>query len=396
MLRVGLIFLTSSLLWAPLCRAQIVRDSAGVRIVENRAPSWTASRRWQIAVRPSVSIGVEDGDEPYLLSRVYSALRLPNGQIVIGDSESGQLRFFDASGKFVRAAGRRGRGPGEFHEFSSLILCLLLRNELFVVDGGADRAHIFSTTGEYKRTIGFQHQPGSSTPGLRGCFADGTLLMRNVPVAVLRGDPGTLIRGTTQYFRYASDGRPVAKLATFPDRTRYVNHHANVTHYPYVPFSPESHGAAGARTTYFNHSGAAELERRDADGKLTGLVRWQVRRTRASAVYRRYVATELAAIPEQRRPQYAAFYAKTLPVPELVPAVGQLLVDALEHVWIKRYQLPWDAVPTYEIFDASGRWLGSISTPAHVELFQIGEDYILGKHRDELGVERIVVHSLHR
>jgi 6-bladed beta-propeller len=395
-LRPGRVVVVFSLVTALQGHAQSVRDSARVRIVDNRAPAWNASQRWEIATKPSLSIGLEDGDAPYLLSRVYSASRLANGQIVIGDSGSGELRFFDASGKFMRAAGRRGHGPGEFHEFSSLILCALPGKELFVADGGADRAHIYSITGEYKRTVTFQHEPGSSTPGIRACFADGTLLMRNVPVAVLQGEPGTLIRSTMQYFRYGADGRPLSKLAAVPDRTRYVTQHGNITHYPFVPFSPESQAAAGARTIYLNHSGLAEIEKRDPGGRLEGLIRWQAKRPRTSAVYRRFVEAHLAATSEQRRPPYAAFYAKTLPIPEFVPAVGQIIVDAIEHLWIKRYQLPWDNAADYDIFDPAGRWLGQVGAPSHVEIFQIDRDYILGKHRDELDVERIVIHSLNR
>lgn len=35
-----------------------VRDSAGVRIVENVRPSWTAGTRWRIAATPRVRLGV--------------------------------------------------------------------------------------------------------------------------------------------------------------------------------------------------------------------------------------------------------------------------------------------------------------------------------------------------
>src|SRR5687768_11995460 len=98
-----------------LLSAQSTRDSAGIRIVDNRSPAWTPAQRFTIAPRPSVVIGEEEGDPPYLLSRVYAAARLPNGHIVIGNSSSSELRFFTSEGRFVKSAGRRGGGPGEFH-----------------------------------------------------------------------------------------------------------------------------------------------------------------------------------------------------------------------------------------------------------------------------------------
>ena len=240
-------------------------------------------------------------------------------------------------------------------------------------------------------------KPPHLRAGLRSCFADGTLLTLNVPVAILRGDPGTLIPSNMQYFRYGTDGRSVAKLADVPDRMRYVNQYGNITHYPYVPFTPESFAAAGSRVTYVNYDGGAFAERHAPDGKLEAIIRWPAPRTRTSAVYSRYVAAGLdAETNQQRRAQYAFFYAKKLPIPDLVPVVGFLIVDELEHLWVKRYQLPWDTIPTYEVFDPNGRWLGQVSAPPRLDVYQIGKDYVLGRQRDELGVERVVVYPLER
>jgi hypothetical protein len=377
--------------------AQNARDSAGVRIIDNKAPAWTVAKRWRIAAAPSVTIGLEDGEEPYLLSRVFAARRLPNGEIVVGNSGSGELRFFGANGKFIRASGRRGGGPGEFHEFSSLIMCSIPGDEMVVADGGLRRVHVFTIAGAYKRSFTYQHEAAASPPGLRSCFADGTLLTLNVPVAALGGDPGTLIPSTTQYFRYDTNGRSVAKLAEVPDQTRYVNKYGSITHYPFVPFTPESYAAAGGHVTYLNYGGGSFVERRGADGKLEAIIRWQAPRTRTSAVYSRYVTAGLEAMTnQQRRAQYASYYAKKLPIPDLVPVVGFMIVDELEHPWVKRYQLPWDTIPTYEVFDPNGRWLGQVSAPPRLDVYQIGKDYVLGRQRDELGVERVVVYPLER
>lgn len=55
--------------------ASVVRDSAGIRIVENHAPKWSAATQWRLAVRPSLSIGVQQGNPHYELARVVGALR---------------------------------------------------------------------------------------------------------------------------------------------------------------------------------------------------------------------------------------------------------------------------------------------------------------------------------
>src|SRR5690606_16568229 len=45
---------------------------------------------------------------------------LADGRVVIAVMGSSVLRFFDASGRFVRSAGRNGGGPGEFRQIMAL------------------------------------------------------------------------------------------------------------------------------------------------------------------------------------------------------------------------------------------------------------------------------------
>jgi hypothetical protein len=392
----GLI-LAVALLGSRTLQAQTTRDSAGIRIIENASPAWSPTQRWQIGPRPVVSIGLDDGDEPYLLNRVSAALRLGDGQIVIGNSGSSELRFFDRNGKFVRAAGRRGGGPGEFDLRSTLKFCFHPGNDVVAADPALRRAHIFSSSGEYKRTFAFVQVPGVSAPFLQSCFPDGTLLTLNAAVGIYRNTPGALLGDTLEYFRYGTDGRSVAKLAVVPDRTRYVHQFGGLTEFPYVPFAPESFAAAAKRSAYVNQGGAPQLERRSLNGKLEAIIRWRAQRTRTSAVYARYVAAVLEQTKPQSRPRTVDLYSnKSLPVPEFVPVAAHVIVDELEHVWVRRYQLPWDTTPVYEVFDPDGRWLGQVNTPARFDVFQIGKDFLLGGQRDDLGVERVVMYALDR
>jgi len=58
--------------------------------------------------------------------------------------------------------------------------------------------------------------------------------------------------------------------------------------------------------------------------------------------------------------------------------------------------LPWENVPTWDILDPEGRWLGTIQTPTGLTIFEIGSDYVLGRYRDELDLQKIRLHTLHR
>ena len=50
----------------------------------------------------------------------------------------------------------------------------------------------------------------------------------------------------------------------------------------------------------------------------------------------------------------------------------------------------------WDILDPEGRWLGTIQTPTRLTIFEIGSDYVLGRYRDELDIEKVRLHTLHR
>jgi len=47
------------------------------------------------------------------------------------------------------------------------------------------------------------------------------------------------------------------------------------------------------------------------------------------------------------------------------------------------------------VFGPDGRWLGDVAAPA-LQALEIGEDHLVGLHRDPLGVESVRVHRLVR
>jgi hypothetical protein len=66
--------------------ASQVRDSIGIRIVENSGEVWRAGSGWQLASAPSISIGRVEGDSNYQLFRVRGALRLDDGVIIVANA----------------------------------------------------------------------------------------------------------------------------------------------------------------------------------------------------------------------------------------------------------------------------------------------------------------------
>jgi len=87
----------------------VVRDSAGVTIVENAEPQWAPGSEWRVG-RVVTSIGEVQGDPAHELYRVSDATRLSDGTVVVGNSSSGEIRFFDQDGVFRRQVGSERHG----------------------------------------------------------------------------------------------------------------------------------------------------------------------------------------------------------------------------------------------------------------------------------------------
>ncbi len=92
--------------------------------------------------------------------------------------------------------------------------------------------------------------------------------------------------------------------------------------------------------------------------------------------------------------------------PQTLPAHYRVLVDLGGLLWIERGDAPRDPLPhvaeahaqatTWDAVGTSGEWLGTIRLPARFDPLEIGPDYVLGVHHDEIGVERIRSYGLSR
>jgi hypothetical protein len=87
-----------------------------------------------------LSIGELDGADEYTFARISGIAVDGAGRMFVADNEAHTVRIFSPDGKFIRAIGRSGQGPGEFVE----PCCIALRGDtLWVRDGGNARYDVF-------------------------------------------------------------------------------------------------------------------------------------------------------------------------------------------------------------------------------------------------------------
>jgi hypothetical protein len=71
-------------------------------------------------------------------------------------------------------------------------------------------------------------------------------------------------------------------------------------------------------------------------------------------------------------------------------------VDRVGMLWVEDCSPPGTDSTTWSIFDQEGRWLSDLTVPEGWQILDIGSEYILVLVRDELDVERVRKHALHR
>jgi hypothetical protein len=108
-------------------------------------------RNLQLSSLPSFDVGRAEGAPGHELYRVTGAVRLADGRVVVANSGTSQLRFFDSTGRYLSSAGRRGGGPGEFT--GNLKLLPYQGDSLLVWDARLLRFSLFEASGKFVRTL---------------------------------------------------------------------------------------------------------------------------------------------------------------------------------------------------------------------------------------------------
>ncbi len=364
------------------------RDSAGIRIVENARPPDGSRLGWRIGPAPSASIGVLEGEEPYLLHQAYSATRLSDGRIVVANMGSSQLRVYDALGTHLENWGGRGEGPGEFTGdlarvepwAGDSIVAWFTRFETGIA--------VFDTDGDFGRSFALARGPENRFRAPRAVARDGTILS----TSYMAGSGDTVVELLN------GDGALAISLGDFPFAETYDGDRLVAYGFRFVAGFWSDLVFVGATNRY-------EIKAFRADGTLARIVRREhVPRATAPADLKLWVESWLSAHRSETPPpneeqleQLREAYGSS-PLAENFPAFSEVKVDPAGHLWVREYDFPDEdrLAPLWTVFDPAGRVLGFVDTPGDLDILEIGVDYILGRTEDELGVESIQLWPLMR
>lgn len=343
---------------------------------------------------PFLSIGVEEGETPYELDRVFDVYRHTDGRVVVSNAGSQELRIFDSTGKYLGALGRKGQGPMEFGEFSSQMLHART-GQLIAVDEGAFRVHVISQDLAFRETRRFTLYPDTPRPFFRGLASNGDWLVQAFTNGgSIRGEPGQVLPTTYQLLRYDSLGAMRDTILTLPSRPRYVNSHNGSVHFPYIPLSSEPSFVVDGERVIVVSGRAPALAIYSLSGESIGEYAWNRPQVRTADVWEEFKRGSLANMKGEDSARYAALYEKALPLPETAPMYVSVKVDGRGRIWLERFRMPGEAVRTWDVLSAEGELLGSTTTPEGVTVLRLADDILVGRARDSLGVERVQLYRV--
>ena len=411
--------------------AAVHADFAGaVQVVGLGARDQGEPLRYQVSDEPRLQIGsAHDGESA--LHRVTGAIRLPDGRFVVANAGTHELKFFDSSGVHLASTGQRGDGPGDFEHIS--LIGALADGRIAAMDMMLGRVSVFSADGVHERT--YRVSSAVSETGSRiemhGFLADGTLVgLREV------ADEGTEARYGDYPASVLVYSAPVVQPVLVDTLGQAVPFARPLPGHETLDEIQSTSGGGALSVSGFRVSSMPLLKSAAVDVRDTLIVightsGFDVRRNvprRPLGVFdadgggRSFVSFDLdepAEAPEgireawvdrrvsmladrgarrEWRSRYEEFMSAN---PAVLPRFKSVLLQTGGNVWVERFDPAADAETPSQwwVIDMDWRtpldpWENLVELPPGFLPYVIGSDYVLGRWRDELGIEYVRVYDL--
>ena len=381
--------------------AVVMRDSAGIAIVEQTAAHIAALPTWTIDTVPVLRI---DGDN---LQNAFTSVRLvtslPDGRVLVVDARHRDVREFATDGAFVRVMMPSGRGPGEVDYVQRVQV--LDDGRVAVFDGNQRRILFFDGTGGFAGQIAYPRFDDGTELRPIALLGDARLLASFRPPYV----PPTVFNGPTRRDTFAvvtirtsagaaSSAAPrVDTIALVPDREVFdvitTEDGASRPDTDFLRFGPSTYMVSDGTRLVLGTNERFELREYRGDA-LTRLSR---------------VAIDAEPVPKDAGDRVRAWVASELesrPMPGSVkadrevmrrgwrfatvfPFHERLLLGDDGTLWAQAPSvLPSDAL-RYLVFDTEGRAIARVSLPPRVTPHVVSRERVLGVWIDDDDVPHV-------
>lgn len=320
------------------------------------------------------------GDSPELRFTAVDRIAVGrDGAIFVADSGGTRLRLYDRNGRFVRQVGSRGEGPGQFREVIGMTV--LPTGELAVYDVFTKRISLYDAQGIFLRSM--PSRVGGNWTG-NDFYADreGNLYVFGIRYSREGRTPSPAERAKSQrFYLKLSPAGAILDTVDIPNSTAPPERGGFVIMTPEAYLEPFTN-----RLVY--------------DLAPTGHLVWGYTKTyefqidqgggRSIPVRRSFTPLPLGAEERAEWQGRADFYTRRggprsassgTVIPAEKPAFRDLVVGDDGRIWVHRYAqatkrplsrppsdtlpppLTWREIPTFDVFEADGRFFGTVILP---------------------------------
>ena len=371
----------------------LVRDSAGVRIVEYVGmPEHSAP--FALPPEPAYSHGPRPGD--YLFGRIWSGVLFPDGRSAIYDAGNSEIVALSSDGIGRELLAGSGQGPGEIGFLQSMFA--VGADSLLIEDDGNARFTVFADRSVVRSVSLQENRLLSRELRALGIDASGQLLMSSA--SYMRGFPDDWLPG--HMVRLDLDALAADTVAS----------------YDWVPFrlpddepeNPFSHmgwvASTGGRFVY-GRSDTPEIVWREPDGTVSQVVRWEPDWIYPGEehwqIFEADMRVALPAINPQLQTDEAieemiqgALARYRVEPDEPLPLFGAFFGDDQGRLWLPEFAVAprRHGYPSYALISPDGEWLGRVDAPPGLSILDVAHGRVLGVLKDEMDVESVVVYEL--
>jgi hypothetical protein len=361
--------------------------------VTNREPAWTRGSRWTMGRTPMIEIGGRGRSGPNAVFKVVGVLRLDDGNVVVANGSSGELKYFDRTGAHMTTSGGAGWTPGTFRVLGWIQP--LETGGIVAYDESKRSLSVFDETGTYQRTLmdGYDPRANGAFLTIAGVFDDESVLIHQ---SRLDEKPEGHQRSDEWFVRVPKFGVPAAVTGAFPGTEIIRRQFINARDFSRPPFGRAAHAAVAPSRFYVGDDDEYVISAFAPDGTLLHRVRLEgAERPVTPAVIDEYVKVRMVPHPQlDRKSQESGLRAMV--THKTLPAFSGLRSDPDGNLWVRDYEvgLPADHAERWNVFDANGRYLGALDMPKAFRLLTIGVDYLAGVARDRFGTEQVRIYEL--
>lgn len=364
-----------------------VRDSAGVRIVENaKVPAPV----WRVGTEPQFTVGWDENGPMFTWAQ--SGRILSDGGALVGEFGEGMIYRIGPDGSVVETRGRKGEGPGEYQALDAI---LLRGDSILVSDNRLRRLTFLSPDGEVRTT---QLPGGTFLHQASAILTDGRLLL--VPgegysaVAEMRPE---WVFETQPILAADLESGTVDTLAELPHLRRWYGTRGA------SPGPVQVKGRAGGFADGFAWARSDEREVRwyDGSGRLVQVARWDEEPVPATREWRDHMVRTFEEAYNSRGVEESVVAARLVQLEEEldrhegpVPYWGWFRVDRLGNAWLSQYTLPGKPPGAWRVFARDGSFMGWVDLPEVVNILDITNERILAVRWDDDDVPAVVMLGL--